>query len=283
MDILKFVEALPDNVKNILISALINSSVAMKNVEHEVISVDAIDNVNDVKQQYRKSTGNLLESMRAGQYNAEYVNYFYEVLRRADELVLNSTPQELKMLAEKYGMGKAAGARYDLLSENHKQVHGNRNPQQVRRDEYARRATSDDNASIEKMVTNKKHLQNVLDHSVGAKPIYKYSLRIQRMFQTRMNIEQICDYLHVRELLSERSGRILEFYIPKNYGVKNLMMTNRQLFDEFKNITGVSFNDDYGQPSDYRIHSFYKMSENGMYDVIKFKGIKIENVGFQRY
>lgn len=283
MDILKFVESLPDNVKNVIISALINSSVAMKNVEQEIITVDSPETVNPVQQGYRKSRVNLLESMKAGHYNAEYVNYFYEVLRRADELVNNSTPEELKMLAEKYGMGKAAGARYDLLSENHRQVHGNRNPQQVKRDEYSRRATSDDNAPIEKMVTNKKHLQNVLDHSIGAKPIYKYSLRVQRMFQTRMNIEQICDYLHVRELLSERNGRILEFYIPKNYGVKNLMYTNRQLFDEFKNITGVSFNDDYGQPSDYRIHSFYKMSENGMYDVIKFKGIKIENIGFMRH
>jgi len=285
MDILKFVEALPDSVKNIVISALLNSSIAMKNVEQDVRSVDAVPTPQHGQRQQqqgyrRQSPASLLESMRQGEYNSEYVNYFYEVLKKADDLVNNSTPEQMRLLAERYGMGGQALARYDLLDKKRAVTHGDKSIQQVRREEQRRRTTVDDNFAIEKMVTNRKHLQNVLDHSIGAKPIYKYSINVQRMFQTKYNLEHITEYLHVKELASERNGRILEFYIPKNVGLKDIAHSYGEMFNEIINIVAVSFNDDYGQPYNYRIQGFYKLGENGMYDVIKFRGYRVENIGF---
>lgn len=284
MDLLKFVEALPDSVKNIVISALLNSAMATKNVEQDIRTVEVQPTyqngrLQQQKQYRRQSPQKLLESMRKGEYNDQYVDYYYEILQRADDLVLNSTPEQLRLLAERYGMGGQATARYDLIERKNRGLYGDKTPQQVRREQVNRRVTEDDNFPIESMVSNKKHLQNVLDHAMGAKPIFKYSINVQRMFNTRYNIEHITDYVHVKILQSEYNGRLIEFYVPKNQGVKFLPQQNPQIFEEFKNITGVSFTDDYGNVSHYRIHGFYKLSEHNGYDVVKFKANKIEVIG----
>lgn len=282
MDILKFVEALPDSIKNIVISALLNSSIAMKNVEQDVRTVEQLPSYQGQGQQRfkKQSRMSLLESMKQGEYNAQYVDYFYEVLKKADDLVLNSTPQQLQLLAEKYGMGDHAAARYNFLHESQKQIHGNKSPQEIRREEYSRRVTGDDNYPVERIVTNRKNMKNVLDHAMGGSAQYSYSISVQRMYQTKNAIEIVTELLHVKEMGSQH--RLIEFYIPKKYGVKQLQHTNPNIYQEMISIQGVSFNDDYGQPSDYKITGFYKMSENGMYDVVKFKGHKIEQIGFLR-
>jgi hypothetical protein len=285
MDLLKFVEALPDSVKNIVISALLNSAMSAKNVEQDIRTIDVQPiyqngQLQQQKQHKRQSPQQLLQSMRNGDYNSQYVDYYYEVLKKADDLVLNSTPEQLKLLAERYGMGGQATARYDLLERKQKGLYGNRSTQQIRTEQVNRRVSSDDNYPIERMVTNKRYVQNVLDHAMGAKPIFKYSIDVQWMFQTRYNIEQITEYVHIKILQSEYNGRLIEFYIPKSQGVKNLPFENQAIFEEFKNITEIACADDYGNISSYRIQSFYRLVENGMYDIMKFKANKIEKIGF---
>lgn len=279
MDIVKIVESLPDNVKNLIVSALLNSSVALKNTEQDFRAVDDISA--KTKQEYRKSSNRLLESMRRGEHNEQYVKYFYEVLKKADDLVYNSTPEQLKQLAEKYGMGENAQTQFNFLNETHLQKHGNKNVDTIRKDEIKKRVTTDDNFPIEKIITNKRNLKNVLEHASGSKGIYNYTIKIKRKNDIENKIEEISDYLHVKELGIENNGRILEFFIPKKYELENLDK-NTVLFSELKNVDYVSFADDYGQKYEYSIKSFYRISENGMYDVFKFKGVKIENIGIIR-
>lgn len=284
MDILKFVEALPDSVKNLVISALLNSSMAMKNVEQDIRTVEDMPShqiglPQNQRQFRRQSPQQLLESMRQGKFNQQYVEYYYEILKRADDLVLNSTPEQMRLLAERYGMGDQATARYNHLAKKERIVFDGRDRNQYQREQMNSRVTSDDNFQIERMVTNRKNLKNVLDHAMGAKPIYDYSIKVQRMFQTQYNVEQITEYVHVKILQSEYNGRLLEFYIPKGQGVRNLQVSNVAIFNELTNITGVAFSDDYGNLTYYRVHGFYKLGEKGMYDVLKFKANIIENVG----
>jgi hypothetical protein len=284
MDILKFVEALPDSVKNIVISALLNSSMAMKNVEQDARHIEALPSYQQGQPQQqqrfrRQSPQQLLESMRKGEYNEQYVDYYYEILKRADDLVLNSTPEQMRLLAERYGMGSHATARYNHIAKKEQVTYNGRDRQQVYRDEINRRTTSDDNFPVERMVSNRKSLKNVLDHAMGGKPVYDYAIKVQRMFQTQYNIERITEYLHVKVLQSEYNGRLLEIYIPKNQGVRHLQQSNPAIFEEFKNISGVSFADDYGNVTYYRVHGLYRISDQGMYDVVKFKANKIENIG----
>jgi len=276
-NIFKLIESLPDNVKNLIISSLIKSSMAMKNVEEDIIKVDPNQLANNTKKEYRKSSSQLLESLRKGEYNQQYVSYFYELLKRADDIVNNSSPEQLRLLAEKYGMGNTNTNQFKFLHEDHLNKYGNKDMSTIKNEEIKKRVTTDDNFPIEKIITNKRQVLNMYEHASGAKAKYSYSIKVKRKHDVENRIEEISEYLHIKELVSEGNGRILEFFIPKKFQLENINQ-NSVLFSELKNIDYIIYTDDYGRKFEYSIKNFYKISENGMYDVFKFKGNKIENI-----
>jgi hypothetical protein len=272
--LVEYIENAPKEIRSMLVGALLKSSLAMKNAEDDILKPDPAQLQTGSKKEYQKPTSNLLESLRRGDYNAEYVNHFYEVLRRADEIVANSTPDEMKMLAERYGMGDAAKNSYNMISEDHKKRFGSKSNDQIRKEQVSQRVTSDDNYPIDHMIINKRILKNVFESAMGQARQYEFSLKVNRRVGTINKIEELCEYMHVKHL--GENHKLLEFYIPKKFKIASTQ--HMEALNEVKIFDYVSFTDQYGKKFDYSIKNFYKLSENNQYDVLKFNAVLIQNI-----
>lgn len=279
--LVEYIENAPKEFRNLLISALIKGSMAMNNLEQEVFKpADVDDLTNGGNKEQQKRSSNLLESMRRGEYNAQYVKQFYEILRRADDIVLNSTPEEMRQLAERYGMGSAANTQYNMLTEDRVARHGNKTPQQIRDEEAKKRVTKDDNYEVDHMVSNIRNVKNILEAAGGAPKQYEFSLKVSRDQEVVNKIEELSEFLHIKHV--GENHKILEFFIPKKYKVT--IVEHVAALNELKNFQYVWFTDKYGKRYDYNVRKFYKLSSNQEYDVIKFNAVIMETmeVGIKR-
>lgn len=273
--LVEYIENAPKEIRSMLVGALLKSSLAMKSTEEEIFAPDPAQLQTGQKKEFQKlSSSQLLESLRRGEYNAQYVNYFYEVLRRADDIVANSTPEEMKMLAERYGMGDAAKNSYNMLSEDFKSRYGDKDAKQVRKEQLKERVTSDDSYDIDHMVINKRTLTNVFESAQGAPRKYDFTLKVTRKYQAVNKIEELSEYMHVKHIGDNH--KLLEFYIPKKFGITH--MSNLDALNEIKSFDYVQFSDAYGKQFQYSIKKFYKTTENNHYDVLKFNAVLIENI-----
>ena len=272
--LIEYIDNAPKEIRSMLVGALLRGSMAMKNTEEEILKPDPAQLQSGTKKEHTKMSSSLLESMRRGEYNAQYVQHFYEVLRRADELVANSTPDEMKMLAERYGMGEAANNSYNMLNEDHKKRYGNRSTKDVRKEQILQRVTGDDTYPIDHMIINKRILRNVYESAIGQPREYDFSLKVGRKYNTINKIEELAEYMHVKHL--GENQKLLEFYIPKKF--KIIDSQHVEALEEVKRFEYVSFSDDYGKRYDYSVKRFYKISQNNDYDVLKFNAVEIQNV-----
>jgi hypothetical protein len=273
--LVEYIENAPKEIRSILVGALLKSSLAMNNTENDLLKPDPAQLQTGSKKEYQKPTSNLLESLRRGDYNAEYVNHFYEVLRRADEIVASSSADEMAMLAEKYGMGSAAQNSYNMLNEDQKKRYGGKNSQDIRKEQISQRVTIDDNYQIDHMVINKRTLKNVFESAIGQPRQYDFTLKVGRRYKTSNTIEELCEYMHVKHL--GENQKLLEFYIPKKYKIGSV--EHSDAMNEVISFEHVSFADQYGKKYEYSIKKFYKISENNQYDVLKFNAVIIQNIG----
>lgn len=286
-------------VKGFLFSVFLNLSFALKKVDDE-LKADPIDLF---KTEQRAEIRNLFNM-----FDEQYVQQFYEILKKADKFLRSANPAKIQKTAGKfglnYGMKDKFGRRfehYGFFDEKHKYYGKSIN--EVRDMEVKDRSiTDEDDYPVIVMYENKKEfsfnesaailLNN--DNILHAPEIHelarmkKYPLTIVRDDMGVANkIEQLTEFLHVKQISSQH--KILEFFIPKKFGLERVQ-DDDPIFKEIINIKQVWFKDEYGDRNAYSITGFHKRAEYNKYtekgelnpsgfDVVKFRATDIVELG----
>jgi hypothetical protein len=273
-------------IRDYFISAFISLSFALKRVDDE-LRADPIDLFKTEQRAEMRSMFSM--------FDEKYVQQFYEILKKADKFLRTSNPAKIQRTAAKfglnYGMKDHNGRRfehYGFFDDKHK--YAGKSLNEVRELEVSERKIVDDDYPVIVMYVNKKEFSfsesaNIILNNSKVGGFYapeihelarmkKYPLTIVRDDKTvRNKIEQLTEYLHVKEISSEH--KILEFFIPKKFGVENIGEDD-PIFKEVVNIKQVWFKDEYGDRNSYAITSFYKRSDYMKYITVKENGIEKE-------
>lgn len=283
--------------KGWLVSGYIAFFMGMKRFEDE-LKADPIDLF---KTEQRQQVRDLFKM-----FDEQYVIQFYEILKKADKFLRSANPAKIQKTAGKYGLNYGIKDKYGRRYEHYgffdeKHEHYGKSLNEVRGQEVKERSINDDdNYPVVVMYQNKKEFSfnesaaMVMDNDKGfyAPEIHelarakKYPLTIVRKGEVANRIEQLCEYLHVKQITSEH--KILEFFIPKKFNLENVAEDD-PIFKELIDIDQAWFKDEYGDRNAYKITAFYKRGEYNKYtvkgelnpagfDIIKFKATDIVEV-----
>jgi hypothetical protein len=272
-------------IKRFFLSGVISFSFALKRFEDE-LKADPIDLFKTEQRAEIQS--------KYDKFDEKYVQQFYEILKKADKFLRTSNPAKIQKTAGKfglnYGMKDGFGRRfehYGFFDEQHK--YAGKSLKEVRELEIAEKKIADDDYPVIIMYQNKKEFSFsesaaiILKHDKGlyAPEIHelarmkKYPLTIVRDGQVRNRIEQLTEFLHVKQISSEH--KILEFMIPKKFGVSTIP-DDDPIFKELIDIKQVWFKDEYGDRNSYNVTSYYKRGKYKEFITIKKNGVEIQEV-----
>jgi hypothetical protein len=291
-------------IKDFWISAIISISFALKRVDDE-LRADPIDLF---KTEQRAEVRDMFSM-----FDEQYVQQFYEILKKADKFLRSANPAKIQKTAGKfglnYGMKDHHGRRfehYGFFDEKHK--FAGKSLKEVRALEVAEKTVDGDDYPVIVMYQNKKDfsmresIDIVLNNQQGffAPEIHelarmkKYPLIVFRGDKKVANrIEQLTEFLHVKQISSEH--KILEFMIPKKFKLEEVS-DDDPIFKELIDIKQVWFKDEYGDRNAYRVTGYYKrgvykkyitVMKNGelveeenpnAFDIIKFKAEDIKQL-----
>ena len=276
---------------------MVRISIALYNAEIEVLKADPNAlNEKGKKNQKIRIRNPLHRKMDQGQRDQQYMQDYYEVLKKADKFMKNSTPEQMEMAANKWGMsvGKTDaelknvgrkekdkpkkdkwGKRYDHFGfYDPKNKNYGKTMAEVMVEEIQQRVTTDDDYSIEFMFSNKpanigigKNHEVVEDKALGFRElniyekakIRKFPMTVQRTKEECFNkIEQLTEYVHIKRLDDE--NKIIEFFIPAKYGVFK-HDEESETFKEIIDINTVWIKDEYDNRYGYNISGYYKKTE----------------------
>jgi len=99
-------------LKNLIVSIyiffhtwIIRISSALYKTEEEILKAKPEDlnekNKHNIRQQHRNP---VIERMVQGQRDEQYVNDYYEILKKADSFLKTANPEKIEMVADKHGM-----------------------------------------------------------------------------------------------------------------------------------------------------------------------------------
>ena len=276
---------------------MVRISIALYRAEVETLKADpnALNEKNNQNQRVRHRN-RIAEQMLQGQRDQKFVQDYYEILKKADKFMRNSTPEQMEMAANKWGMsvGKTDGefknvgrkekekpkkdkwgkrydhfGFYDPKNKNYGKTMG-----EVMVEEIQQRITTDDDYSIEFMFSNKpanigigNNDEVVEDNALGFRElniyekakIRKFPMTVQRTKEECFNkIEQLTEYVHIKRLDDE--NKILEFFIPAKYGVFK-HDEESETFKEIIDVNIVWIKDEYDNKYGYNISGYYKKTE----------------------
>jgi len=285
-------------IKGVFISIMFRISFALKTVEEE-LKANAMDLVNSVKREYKKRINNpTLRKMQDGQADEKYNQQYYEILKKADEIVYSSNPDKMEKMADKHGVNIGAKDKWGMRWDHHgfldpKHKHYGKTLKEIRDLEILERKTLDDNYKVIAMFTNKTELSFVeatkvlkSENDKFAVPelhemakLQKFPLKVIRKAEAVNKIEQLIEFIHVKSITTKHF--IVEAFIPVKFGLGRIADDDR-IMKELTDIDQIWFSDDYGDRHAYRITSFYKRSKHQEYlnekkepkyrfDVLKFK------------
>lgn len=284
-------------------SILIRVALAMHNVETEFKA-----KVSDLfgKKEFKKRNNNpVLNKMEQGQTDERYVQQYYEILKKADEVVRSTNPDKAAKMADKYGVNIGAKDRWGVRWDHHgfldpKHKHYGKTLKEIRDLEIVERQHDEDNYPVIAMFTNKSELSFVQatkvlkdENEQFAIPelhemakLQKFPLMVVRTDEVLNKIEQLVEFVHIKSITSKHY--LVEMFIPTKYGIDKYD-EDTKIFKELIDIDQVWFADDYGDKHAYRVTSFHRRSKHNeyvddkgqkkyRYDVIKFSGEIIENL-----
>jgi hypothetical protein len=272
-------------IKKFFLSSVISFSFALKRFEDE-LKADPIDLFKTEQRAEMQS--------KYDKFDEKYVEQFYEILKKADKFLRSANPAKIQRTAGKfglnYGMKDGFGRRfehYGFFDEQHK--YAGKSLKEVRELEIAEKKIADDDYPVIIMYQNKKEFSFsesaaiILKHDKGlyAPEIHelarmkKYPLTIVRDIQVRNRIEQLTEFLHVKQIGGEH--KILEFMIPKKFGLSTIP-DDDPIFKELINIKQVWFKDEYGDRNSYRVTSFYKRGKYKEFITVKRNGVEIQEI-----
>ena len=283
-------------------SVLIYISIALYNTEQEILKADPNDlNEKNNHTQRMRSRSQLLEKFYAGQRDEKYVKDYYELLKKADLFMRNSTPHKMAVAADRhgsnYGMKDQYGRRYEhygFFDGKHK--HAGKTLGEVLDLEFEERRTKDDDLEILYIFNNNPievGFAKVLDVVEQSKKeniefevvdIFKKSQQFEFPIKAYRDneeisnkIEQLTEYLHIKKIGFE--FRQLEFFIPLKFKTIDIE-ENSEIFNEITNIKSIFVKNDYGELIGFGINKLIKrIKHNDTHEVWKFEGIEMQTVG----
>lgn len=252
----EYIKNAPNEIKNALIGVLINASVGMSKVENNLLkNNDESGNTGD-KLQINNIKSNLLASMQRGEMNEQYVQYYYQVLEKAEDFMMNSSKMDIKQALERNGM---------LLTEdgNNKDIHKFLNSN----DNYNRVEHKVSN-NIEVTIKNNVYL---IDQFETNRNSNSYGSTIKCTINTPVTYKIELYTETLKAAITSNNNRMLYFYIPLKYPIN-------QLISDFKQIKDVMFTTNVGKKYFYNIKSFDSIKEESNYYIISFNAYVIQNL-----
>jgi hypothetical protein len=265
----------------------------LRNVEFDVLKANP-DNLDESKKKNTRQIhhNKLLEKFYAGKRDEKYQKEYYELLRKADKFLLESTQRQMAISADKHNLNvdqkDQYGRRYDHLGffyDGHR--HAGKTIGEALEQEIMERRTNDDEYEILAIYNNQpietglSKIDGVVDEKLNIVDIInksktlEFPMKVERDVDVANKIEQLTSFLHVKKIGMEY--RQLEFFIKKKFKLLEIE-ENSEIFNEIIKINSVFLKDKYGKLIGYAIDKYEKRIEFGDYVVLKFMGREMETI-----
>ena len=271
-------------------------SVALRNTEYNLLKADpsTLDESNSKIIRHLHSN-QLLEKFYAGQSDEKYTKDYYELLKKADKFMRESTDHKKEIAADKYSMSLGTkdkyGRRQDhvgFFNEGHK--HAGKTMSEVLKLEMEERRTKDDDYELLFISDNKpivaglSKIDSLVDSEFSVSDLanksktLEFPIKISRKKDTVNKIEQITEFLHIKKIGLDH--RQLEFFIPKKYKLQD-QPEKSKIFKELLKFQYVYIQNDYGETIAFNMKRYMKSVEvDERYIVLKFHVVEMESIKY---
>lgn len=280
---------------------IIRISLALYETEHEILKSEVLDSKGGSIHQRKRYRNRFIEMMLSGVKDEKVLEEHYEILKKSDRFMKESTPYKQALAADKHGMNYAKSDRKGHFHEHlgfydEKHKHSGKTVAEVLAIEYEERKTKDDHyellniydntpievglidvmSTIEKVDKEDVNYEYKVNDLIQHSKKFKFPIRCSRENQDILNkIEQLSESLHIKKIGFDYIQ--LEFFIPLKFGT-NKLLDDSDIFKDLINISQV-FVTEYNQIIGFGITGFKKrIIHNDAYEVWKFDGIKMETV-----
>lgn len=238
-----------NRIKRVFLSFFIKISLSLSRIENSLLKKqkDSISSEGDIEIDNIQS--DLLKSLRKGEYNKEYVDKFYTILKKSDNISFEDK-NTLRTIIKNRGMENGnEDLNFYLNSKNTYSKF--KNEDRYLKDEYV----------VENIVENKIEIINPLQVLNGDNPI-----KVSRLKTINENsdfkLEHIVKFLHVKKV--DNNIKILELYISKeDY--------NEKILPNILKTKSIFFKDRYGDNFQYNITEYIENIEEKYFNIIKLK------------
>lgn len=277
-----------NKIYKFFIIVMIRISIVLSEVENNYLKSNVLD-LYTKKEQVMIRKNPLLAKFLKGETDQQYVNDFYEVLKKADKFMREAKPHEIEMKANKFipsygrtddevkgkvGLGKDKfGKRYEhygFFDSKHKNY--GKTLAEAINDEVNERVTSDEDYEVEYMFSNKpvydglgstKYLVEDDNSPTGYRLMTelekmkarKFPLIVERDDDVANKIEQLAEYVHIRKFTEDI--KIAEFLIPRKYNL-HTFNDDHKIIKELLSFNYFAFKDEYNEQYWYANSGFRK-------------------------
>lgn len=271
-------------------------SVALHNTEVNLLKADP----NDLGEKNSKiirhlHSNQLLEKFYAGQGDEKYTKDYYELLKKADKFMRESTDHKKEIVADRNAMSLGVkdkyGRRQDhvgFYQEGHK--HAGKTMGEVLKLEMEERRTKDDDYELLFIADNKpivaglSKIDSLVDSEFSVNDLAKKSktlefpINISRKKESINKIEQVTEFLHIKKIGLEH--RQLEFFIPQKYKLQD-QSEKSKIFKELIKFQYVYIKNDYGETIAFKMKRYMKnVTVDDRYIVLKFHVVEMEQIKY---
>jgi hypothetical protein len=266
----KFFENLFNEFKNFVVA----TSIATANVEREVLNQNQEDSYVGQSQNISFDKRQLLESLHKGEFNSQYVKYFYKILDVADKYVLETNFDKFQSDVKKYLMNDEVVREYKGLASLYNgktlnEISENKNNQLLELSKYK--------YPIELNFTPQRKIINEFEVMINkAKPKYNHGIKVYSKTNTTDNqlLEKYYNNIIVKNV--GMGTKFIEFFVPhKLFDLTKIQ--NTHLFDDIKNTYRVEHINNSGKEYIYSVKEFVELIKESEGCRLVFKGNKIES------
>jgi len=235
-------------IKKIITSFFIKISLTLSRLENTLIRSNKDIDKTGGDLEIDNIQNELLKSLRKGEYNKEYVDKFYKILKKSDDIMIIDK-SELYDVAKRRGMDVGNEDLMFYLNSN-----------LISNDSLEDRYINDEH-QLENIIKNKVEIKNPLYILDNEEP--KYNTTIKSIDPNRtIYIENITDALHIKRI--DNNVKILEFYI------QNSLLQNKDI-ESLSKLSNIKFKDKYGEEYKYLITNYIDFIENKGYKILRYK------------
>lgn len=254
----EYIKNAPNEIKNALIGVLLNASIGLSKTENQLLKNNNETGNSGDNMQINNIKSNLLASMQRGEMNEQYVQYYYQILEKAEDFMTKSNPFEIKSALERSGM---------LLTEdgNNSDIHRFLNNPNTN---YNKKEIKTSNNQIEVSIKNNVFLKNPYDTNPGPDS-YETTLKCSYKNNIMNRIELYADTL--KSEITSGNGRILKLFVPAHYPIDKMI-------GDFQSLNGLSFTTNVGKKYNYIVKSYKGLNNLDNYNIVSFDSYVIQNI-----